>query len=476
MLKKLFSHTAIYGLAPQITKIASFFSLPLITQELTDIDYGVAGVLGAYTAAISVLATLGLNMILVNTYFKNPNWYTWVWRQLYGFLALWNIFYAIILAVLIYFVVPEEAKDNRWTILLLNIGPLVFFGQTSIIGALYYQLKQKPIQIAIRSSVFGVLAVSLNVIFIYFLKMGYMGWFWSAFVVGMLNNLSYFYPLNFVIKIKPIFNYKWRLVKNSLKISLPLVPHYYSSYLMNSSDKMVMDILNVSTSSVGKYNIAYTVGNVMNSLAHASGMAVSPLLMKFFKEKNDLSAKYLIMLMQISLLVITFCFSIWMKEIFGFLIKNEEMAKMYYLGIIIVMAVNYRPMYIGLNAKLMYAETPQVLWRLTFTAGIINVILNLLLIPVFGFEVAAITTFIGYFFMGYAGYYFKTFKEISTVNYNVLPWMILTILISLIAYFSVEINLYYKVVISFIAILFSVIALYMINKILIKNQITNSSV
>ena len=72
MLKKLFSHTAIYGLAPQITKIASFFSLPLITAELTDLDYGIAGIMTAYTASISVLAALGLKVVLVNSFFKSP--------------------------------------------------------------------------------------------------------------------------------------------------------------------------------------------------------------------------------------------------------------------------------------------------------------------------------------------------------------------------------------------------------------------
>ncbi|QCK15920.1 hypothetical protein [Mangrovivirga cuniculi] len=71
MLKKLFSHTAIYGLAPQVTKVASFFSLPLITKELTDIDYGVAGILTAYTAALSVFSMIGLRVVLVNSFLNH---------------------------------------------------------------------------------------------------------------------------------------------------------------------------------------------------------------------------------------------------------------------------------------------------------------------------------------------------------------------------------------------------------------------
>jgi len=469
MLKKLFSHTAIYGLAPQITKIASFFSLPLITGELTELDYGVAGVMAAYTAAISVLATLGLKMVLVNSFFKSPGQYKWAWRQIYGFLTLWTFLYAIILSILIYFVVPKEAIENRWTILLLNVGPLIFFGQTSTICMTYYQLKQKPLQIAIRSIIFGFLSIGLNVLFIVEYKMGYMGWFWSSFIVGLLSNASYFYPLNFKLKLKPIFNFKRRLIKNSLKISLPMVPHYYSSYLLNSSDKMVMDVMQVGTGNIGKYNVAYTVGGVMNSLGTASGMAIGPLLNKYYKEKKEESAKKLIFILQISFFLITFGLCIWMKELFTFLIRNEDLAKMYYLGIIIVMAYNYRPMYLGFSSKTMYDEKANIMWKVTLGAGLINVLLNLMLIPFFGFEVAAITTFIAYMFMGYAGYYFKVFKEINSAKYYPVFWILLTTALTVLAYYTVELNIWVKIGISLAVSGLALIFIYRINKLLNEN-------
>jgi O-antigen/teichoic acid export membrane protein len=466
MLKKLFSHTAIYGLAPQITKIASFFSLPLITAELTELDYGVAGVLGAYTAAISVLATLGLRMVLVNSFFKSPGQYKWAWRQIYGFLTLWTFLYAIILSVLIYFVVPQEAIEDRWTILLLNVGPLIFFGQTSTICSTYYQLKQKPLQIAIRSIIFGFLSIGLNVLFIVVYKMGYMGWFWSSFIVGLLSNASYYYPLNFKLKMKPIFNFKRRLIKNSLKVSLPIVPHYYSSYLLNSSDKMVMDVMQVGTGNIGKYNVAYTVGSVMNSLGTASGLAIGPILIKFYKERKEEPAKNLVFILQISFFLITFGLCIWMKELFSFLIRNEELAQMYYLGIIIVMSYNYRPMYLGSGTKIMFNEHTNVLWKVTLGAGLINVLLNLLLIPFFGFEVAAVTTFIGYMFMGYAGYYFKVFKEINSVKYYPVFWILLTIALTVLAYYAVELSIWVKIGISLAVTGLAFIFIYRLNKLI----------
>ncbi|MCX2837911.1 oligosaccharide flippase family protein [Salinimicrobium sp. MT39] len=469
MIKKLFSHTAIYGLAPQITKIGSFLALPIITKDLTDIDYGVSGVLTAYTSAISVLATLGLKVVLVNAFFKSPGQYKWAWRQIYGFLNYWNIIYAFILGLLIYMVIPDVAEKDKWTILFLNMGPLIFFGPTKSIGTAYYQLKQKPVQIASRSAIFGFLGIGLNILFISHYKMGYMGWFWSSFIVGMIYNVSFFYPLNFVLGFKPIYNFKRRLIRNSLKVSLPLVPHYYSSYLLNSSDKMVMDVMKIGTGDIGKYNVAYTVGNVMNSLGTASGLAVGPLINGFYKKKQEKKARNLIFILQTSFFLLTFGVCLWMKEAFDFLIRNEELAKMYYLGIVIVMAYNYRPMYLAFSSKTMFYEFTNVMWKLTLTAGIINVILNLLLLPLFGFEVAAFTTFVAYMFMGYAGYYFKVFKDNTEVKYYPLLWLFTTIVLTVIAYFAVELNFYIKLLISLFTLLTGSLLVWHFNK-LLKNE------
>ena len=450
MLKKLFSHTAIYGASPQIVKLANFLVLPLITQHLTALDYGVSGVLTAFTTAISVFASLGLRVVLMNSFYKSPSQYKWLWRQVYGFLTLWNFVYAIILSVLIYFVVPVEAQENRWLILMLNVLPLVFFGQTNVICSTYYQLKQKPFQIAIRSAIFGLGTVFLNIFFISYMKLGYMGWFWSNFIIGMLTNLSYYYPLNFILKLTPILNYKWRLIKHSLKVSIPTIPHFYSGYLLNSSDRAVMKILKVDTLSIGKYNVAYTLAGAMGSLSHASAQAIGPLLNKLYRNGDDEGAKNLIFVLQIVFLMASITLCIWLKEIFGFMIRNTELAAVYPLGIIIIMSYNYRPMYYGANAKLMYTEKTNLIWKVSFIAGVINIGLNLLLIPLWGYEVAAYTTFVSMMYMGYAGFYFRVFKEVNSANYYPLFWIFITIGLTFAAWWIVEFPVWIKIIITFI--------------------------
>jgi len=451
MLRKLFSHTAIYGLAPQIPKIASVFALPIITKYLTEIDFGVYGVITAIAGSVAVLGNLGLNVILSNVFFKSPGHYKWSWRQIYGFLMLWNLPFSILLSIVLYYFIPKEAMHDATSIILLNVLPVVFFGPTAVLGNMYYQLKQQPMQIAVRSVIFGFVSVGLNVLFIAGFKMGYMGWFLSICISGMLSQASYWWPLNRKLGLSPIFNFKRRYIRNSLKVSLPTVPHYYSAYLLDASDRAVMKILNVSTGDIGKYNAAYIVANIVQKIGVAAGQAVGPMLNQSYRNNTENEARRLIFILQIIFLCMTFFLSIWLKETFALLIKNEQLVKVYPLGIIIIMSYNYRPMYLGANSKLFYLEKTKALLKVTFIAGILNLFLNLVLIKFFGYKAAAFTTFFALMYMGYAGYFLKEYKKTNSLNYYPLLWLGLTILLTGAAYIIVNFGIITKAIISILS-------------------------
>jgi O-antigen/teichoic acid export membrane protein len=464
MLKKLFSHTAIYGLAPQIPKIASFLALPIITKDLDAVDYGVYGTVLAYTTAFSVLSLLGLRLILVNSFYHYPGQHKWLWKQVYGFLNLWNLFFGFFIGLVLFYIIPKEAQENLWLIVLLNVIPIIFFGATSTMGFTYYQLKQKPIHVALRSAIFGFLGVACNVFFISYLKLGYMGWFWSLFIVAILNSISYWYPLHFILGLKPIYNFKWRLIKKSLKVSLPIIPHHYSNYLLDSSDKVIMDLKNVSTADIGKYNAAYSIGNLFSSLSIAAGNAITPLMNDRYKNNDDIGARKLIFNLQVLFITLTTISSIWMKEFFYLMINNDVLNKVYPIAIIIIMSYNYRPLYLGFVSKFFYLEETSYLWKHTFTSGLINVLLNFVFIPIFGFEAAAYTTFFAFMYMGFVGFSLKFYKKIKSVEYYPIYWFISIVSLTIISYFVVEFNVVSKIIISIFILFTSGVFFYFLNR------------
>lgn len=459
MIKKLFSHTFIYGFANQIPKIAGIFSLPFITKYLTEEDYGIYGLIISYIGAIEVFSSLGLRIILVNTYYKHTNWYIKIWREIYGFMMIWNLVFILFKTLFLLVLLPDQVQ-NVPLVIFLNVGAGIIFGPTAEIGSTFFQINQKPFSIGMRTIGFGTLTVLLNIYFISFLKLGYLGWFYSLFIVSVLGNASYFYPLFFTYKLRPIFKISYRRIKSYLKITLPTIPHYYSSFLLNTSDKIVMQQMKVPINDIGKYNAAYTVGNFFNSIGMVSGFAITPLMNECYKNKDEKGARELVFVLQLVFFMVSFVICIWLKEIFQLLIKNRTLALTYPLGIVIVMAYNYRAMYYGAINKLLYLEKTKILWKITFVAGLTNVLMNMILIPLFGYKIATVTTFISLMFMGYSGYYINDFKKNSTVNYYPFLWLLATCFLTVISFFLKDITLVYKIICTLISLLISAYLLY----------------
>lgn len=451
MLRKLLSHAAIYGLAAQVPRLAGVLALPLITQFLTPTDYGVAGVMTAYSSAFIWIQALGFSVPMNNTYIKHPLHYQWVWRQLYGFLALWAIPFSVLALVVFYLVVPVEVEKDRLSITLLNGLPFLLFTITDFMCSIYCQIAQRPLVIAMRSFLVSIVYVVLTVYFIAFERMGYMGWFYASFISAVIGFLFSFYVV-LKRRLLPIFKFKWHRIKHTLRVSLPVLPDHFSYFMLDTSDRLVLDRLGVPVRSIGLYNVASSFGIYFMSASWSVVMAATPFYMKLYAQTKSIEAalqiRSITYALQLLFFAATFLASLWMKEIFLILIRNEELRLAYPLAIIILMGYNFRPMYMAVVNLLTFHERTNKLWRISTVAGIGNIVLNLILVPLYGFEMAAYTTFAALLYMGYSGYLLKEYKELSLVNLYPLGWLLATVVLTVLAYQLREENLLVKAAIT----------------------------
>ena len=95
MLKELFKGSAVYGIAPFVPRIISVLLLPIMTKYLTSTDYGIIGTITSITMAIEAFQSLGLIVLLQNYFYKCKGHYKYYWREIYGFLSLWMVVYAL---------------------------------------------------------------------------------------------------------------------------------------------------------------------------------------------------------------------------------------------------------------------------------------------------------------------------------------------------------------------------------------------
>lgn len=423
-------------------RLAGVLALPIITRYLTTFDYGVAGVVTAYVGALGITQSLGLSVVMVNSFARYPTRFKWVWRQLHGFTLLWSVLYGLVLGAVLYWAIPDGAAENRWPIILLNVLPAVLFNSTEFLGGMYYQMLQRPFPVALRSFVVGTLVVVLNIYTIAYLRMGYMGWFYANFIGSVIGFLIYS-PLIYVREqMLPIFKFNPQRIKRSLRVSLHVIPHHFSFFLLDTSDRLVMDVLQVPLPRIGFYNIASSFGLYFAAASNAVVQAAGPVYMRLYAKPDDqeaaLQARQLTFSLQILFLAITSLVALWMKEIFFLLIKNEVLQAAYPLAIIILMGYSYKPMYLAVVNQLVYQEKTKALWKISTVAGIGNVVLNFLLIPFFGIEAAAFTTFVALMYMGYAGYLLKEYKQIRQVDYYPWLWLPVNVVALLGVYFLAD--------------------------------------
>ena len=460
MLKKLIVNSSIFGIAPYLPRILSVILLPILTKYLTEEDYGIIGTVTAYTAAFSAFSTLGLTQVLFNSYYHYPNQYKWLWKQLYGFLQIWVFIFGVIQATILYFILPEETETNRWGIILLSSFTLLFTA-TALLGNTYYQLKQTPLPIAIRTIISGFITISINYYLVVHQNMGYMGYFWASCIGTVVINISYIPLLYKILKYTPIYKFKKKTLKKSLYFSLPLIPHRYSAYLLTTSNRLVMDRCNTPINIIGEFNIAQQFSNLMDSLCGAINQAINPMTLNELKNKNSEKTKKLIYIFYLITISTTFLLSLWLKEVFSILISNDKLKEAYPYAIIMIMALNTKPMYVASSNIFFYYESSKNLLKITLTTGIISLLGYIIFIPLFDIWGAVWVYYISMIYMGHSGFYFNLYKRKTIFNFPHLKFLLLSISSTFFVYYASEINNFItKILISLVFLLIVMFYIY----------------
>ena len=461
MLKKLFTNTLLFGIAPYVPKIVSVFLLPVMTKYLTATDYGIAGVIDAYTQGLTALSTLGFSSVLSIIFFRSKFQYKILWREIYGFLQYWMVIFALLQGTILYFIIPEEAVENKWWIILLTNFSNVFFGATSIIGNSYYVLNMKALPIVMRTMIAGIATVLASYLLVVHFRLGYLGWYVGSFVGSFIVNASYWYTVNIQLKLTPILNFKKRTILKYLKVSLPTVPHYYTAFLMNGSSKMVMNVYSCPINILGQANIVLQIGGVLESWVSAINQAINPMTMKEIRERNELKASTLIYVYLGLTYLCTFLVAVWSREIFSLLISNRELAATYPYAILFVMALNYRPMYVAASNIFFYYENTTALLKVSFLSGLIALVLYCLLIPFYSVWGVVIGYYIAAICMGYSGFLTSFFRDKSKVEYPYKKILLLQVFLTVAAYVIAECAVMLKIIVS---LLFVVVVLLLLKK------------
>lgn len=199
---------------------------------------------------------------------------------------------------------------------------------------------------------------------------------------------------------------------SSLILGLPLLGHSFASQILNVSDRIFIGKF-VNNSSVGIYSTLYAVASLVLMLWGAINSSFVPYLFQNIENEGrrfNVSKTVLQLLMLFS--AITISVSIMAPEVVKILappqyLKHVQIIPPMLAGVYTIALSN---LYSNI---LVFCKNTLAIMLSTIIACIVSVLLNFILIPKFGFEIAAYNTFLSYivFVLLQIIYSYKVFRK-----------------------------------------------------------------
>lgn len=204
----------------------------------------------------------------------------------------------------------------------------------------------------------------------------------------IMNALVYLYILR---QSRWISTKYW---KYGLTISLPLVWHTLSANLLGSSDRVMIKYF-CGSSATAFYSVAYSCAMAVSILWTSMNTAWSPWAYEKMNEKNYEALKKASRPYLLFFGFVVFCFILIAPEVL-YIMGGEAYSTA--VGVIPPVMVAYifqfvYSLYVNIET---YCKKQKYIAIGTTIAAILNIILNYIFIPIFGYQAAAYTTLIGY--------------------------------------------------------------------------------
>ncbi|MDC7292851.1 oligosaccharide flippase family protein [Butyrivibrio sp. DSM 10294] len=193
--------------------------------------------------------------------------------------------------------------------------------------------------------------------------------------------------------------------KYALFMNIPLLPHYLSSIVLSESDRIIVGRI-CGKDSVALYSLAYNIGMMMIVVITAINNSITPYIFKTLKKDNVNNLK------KISLLIAVFIMCMCMLSMtIGPEIVSTLGTKEYNDSIWIVppiaCSVYFCFLYPLFSTIELFFEKTFFVSVSSLIAAIINVALNYMFIPKYGFYAAAYTTLFSYIVYALMHFFFS---------------------------------------------------------------------
>ena len=210
-----------------------------------------------------------------------------------------------------------------------------------------------------------------------------------------------FYILN-MLRGKTFFHKEYW--KYALCFNIPLIPHYLSSIVLGHADRIMIGSM-VGKSEAALYGVAYNLALMMNIVISAINNSFTPFMYRSMKSKNyapmrKTSTLLVLLVGAISVMVMTAG-----PELIA-IIGSEEYKDAMWVIPPVAGATFFTFLYPIFSNVEFYHDKTKYIMVASCIGAVLNIVLNYLLIPVFGYYAAGYTTLFCYIVYAFAHYFF----------------------------------------------------------------------
>lgn len=406
MKNRLLKDTLIYGGGDFLFKFISFAVFPLYAYTFSLTEFGIIELISTTVMFFSGFYSLGLNFSTLRLYWDSPDVEyrkklisTGLW-----FTLIWSFFFAtILILILILFRDPvSKSYSIQW-----ELFAMALTGNIATVGLQYIRdvlrIRFEATKYFILTSAENLLKTGLALSMIYFWHTGIQGYFlgtligvWVVLIIGLL-----------LVAGELVFSIDKELLKKSVSYGMPVIIGGVATWIYSVSDRWLLAQLS-SNEQVGLYAIAYKFAMLLYFMYIAFGMAFFPYAMKQFQEQADfpdLVPKMLTNWMSFMLLTCV-AISAFAAELLYFTTPEtywdaRNLVMFASCGYWVFCSTHFSSLGLHLSKK------TKVFVPASWGVAVVNVLLNLLLVPYLGAMGSSIATLIANLLLTAIYFYFS---------------------------------------------------------------------
>ena len=390
-IRAVLRDVAIYGSADAVLRASAFLTLPIYTRVFEPGEYGLWSVVVTFTFLLNTVLLLGGDAAYGRFFFTARDR-----RELEVLTSTIVLLLAGVGCAIVALLLPLSGTVSDWSFGTGEHGDLVVLallaGPVVVVNTLLGQVLRNEFRaglFALLNVITAVLGVALSLYLILELDFGVEG-----VLAGGLAAALLVLPVRlWVVRslLRPVFSMS--VARRLLAFGLPLVPAAAAGWVMSVSDRIVLGKL-ADLREVGLYAVAASVASVLTFLNAPLGEAWGPHAVQAYERDSETARDFYGRVLTYIVLAFGFlavAVTAFGRELLSLLTQPEYASARAAIAPLALAAVAFATIQVTSAAISMRHKTWYIA-AVTAVAASVNLLLNVLLVPIWGMRASAWAT------------------------------------------------------------------------------------